>query len=224
MIRLPSSWYISAKKWLDQVLALVLLILAGPIILLCMVLVKLTSPGPALYSQTRLGRHGQPFLIYKIRSMTYQCERHSGARWSTPGDSRVTPLGRFLRKAHLDELPQLWNILRGEMSLVGPRPERPEFVPQLEQAIPHYRARLLVNPGLTGLAQVNLPPDSDLSSVRRKLSCDLLYLKHISLWLDLRLILSTALTLCGIPFRVSCRVLRIPGEPVPVCEPGVLVA
>src|SRR5439155_12868491 len=120
--------------------------------LLSMLLVKLTSRGPALYTQTRLGRNGRPFTIYKLRTMQHRCESLTGARWSTPGDPRITPVGRFLRKTHLDELPQLWNVLRGDMALVGPRPERPEFVPQLEQAVPHYRDRLLVRPGVSGLA------------------------------------------------------------------------
>ena len=105
----------------------------------------------------RLGKNGRPFRLHKIRTMRHDCEKATGPRWAVPGDPRITPLGRFLRQTHLDELPQLWNVLRGEMSLVGPRPERPEFVPDLEQAIPHYRDRLLVRPGVTGLAQVQLP-------------------------------------------------------------------
>src|SRR5207244_1076843 len=104
--------------------ALVLLLTTAPLVLLADVLVKLTSRGPVCYSQTRLGRNGKPYTIYKIRSMRHNCESHSGPKWSQPGDARVTPVGRFLRKSHLDELPQLWNVLRGEMSLVGPRPER----------------------------------------------------------------------------------------------------
>src|SRR5205807_7700134 len=118
-------------RGLDCALAVCLLIVTAPVILLAMLLIKLTSRGPALYSQSRLGLHGQPFRIYKIRTMIHDCESLTGPRWSVPGDRRVTPVGWFLRRAHLDELPQLWNILRGDMSLVGPRPERPEFVPQL---------------------------------------------------------------------------------------------
>src|SRR5207249_2271789 len=161
--------------------------------LLGAVLVKLTSPGPILYSQTRLGRHGRSYTIYKIRSMSHNCEKQSGPRWSTAGDSRVTPIGRLLRRTHVDELPQLWNVLRGEMSLIGPRPERPEFVPQLERALPQYRQRLLVRPGVTGLAQVQLPPDSDLASVRRKLAYDLYYVHGCNFCLDVQLLLATVL-------------------------------
>jgi lipopolysaccharide/colanic/teichoic acid biosynthesis glycosyltransferase len=193
----------------DFVAAILLLIPSLPLMALSMALVKLTSRGPALYSQTRLGRDGRPFKIYKIRSMVVDSEA-AGPRWSTEGDPRVTPIGRFLRRSHLDELPQLWNILKGEMSLVGPRPERPEFVQQLELAMPRYRQRLTVRPGVTGLAQVQLPPDTDLSSVRRKLECDLRYIGIMGPWLDLRIIACTAFGLLGIPHSISRKVLRIP--------------
>jgi lipopolysaccharide/colanic/teichoic acid biosynthesis glycosyltransferase len=191
-VPVPARGYLRVKRMLDVVLAALLLVLAAPFILVAGLLVKLTSRGPVFYSQTRVGRGGRPFTIYKIRSMYHECERASGARWSRPGDPRVMPVGQFLRRTHLDELPQLWNILRGDMSLIGPRPERPEFVPQLEQAIPRYRERLLVLPGVTGLAQVHLPPDTDLASVRRKLAFDLYYIKNIGFWGDLRLLLATA--------------------------------
>jgi len=168
-------------------------------------LLKLTSRGPVLYSQIRLGLNGRPFTIYKIRTMVHNCEKSSGACWSPPSDPRVTPLGCILRATHLDELPQLWNILRGDMSLVGPRPERPEFVPALERAIPNYRGRLLVRPGITGLAQVQLPPDSDIPGVRRKVAHDLYYIRHFSWWLDLRILACTVLHLSGIPCHKLCR-------------------
>jgi lipopolysaccharide/colanic/teichoic acid biosynthesis glycosyltransferase len=197
----PPPWYLSLKAAVDFALALVLLIVASPLILLAMLLVKLTSRGPALYSQTRLGKDGAPFTIYKIRTMCQHAETATGARWCLPGDNRVTRLGRILRKLHVDELPQLWNVLCGHMSLIGPRPERPEFVPQLEQAIRHYRARLQVRPGLTGLAQVQLPPDTDLASVRLKLAYDLYYIRRIGPWLDVRIMAGTALHVLGIPFR-----------------------
>src|SRR5262249_39420482 len=123
-----------------------------------------------------------------------------------------TPVGRLLRRTHLDELPQLWNVLRGDMSLVGPRPERPEFVPQLEQAIPHYRDRLLVRPGVTGLAQVQLPPDTDLDSVRVQLSYDLYYAALLGVWLDFRIGLATALKMVGVPFPLLRALFRLPGR------------
>jgi len=187
----------------------------------------LTSRGPSLYAQKRLGRDGRAFKIYKIRSMIVDSEA-SGPRWSTEGDPRVTPVGRFLRRSHLDELPQLWNILKGEMSLVGPRPERPEFVHQLKVALPRYTERLTVKPGVTGLAQVQLPPDTDLSSVRRKLDCDLRYIEIMNPWLDLRIVACTAFGLLGIPYWVSRKILRVPSldvaneAGVPVVRPATV--
>jgi lipopolysaccharide/colanic/teichoic acid biosynthesis glycosyltransferase len=153
-----------------------------------------------MYSQTRLGRKSKPFKIYKIRTMIHNCERFSGPRWSVPGDPRITPVGKFLRNTHLDELPQLWNVLRGEMSLIGPRPERPEFAAKLEKAIPLYDQRLLVRPGVTGLAQVQLPPDTDLDRVRRKLAYDLNYIQNLSFLQDCKIILATGLKVFGARF------------------------
>jgi lipopolysaccharide/colanic/teichoic acid biosynthesis glycosyltransferase len=206
----PRTWYLFFKVGLEFTIALLLLVLSLPLILVTAVLVKLTSPGPAFYSQVRLGRHGRTFRLYKIRTMWHDCEKTTGARWAVPGDPRVTPLGRFLRRTHLDELPQLWNVLRGEMGMVGPRPERPEFVPDLERAVPHYGDRLLIRPGVTGLAQVQLPADTDLASVRRKLAYDLYYIRYINLWLDLRLICCTSVRMLGIPFHVLGRLFRLP--------------
>jgi lipopolysaccharide/colanic/teichoic acid biosynthesis glycosyltransferase len=202
--------YASCKRAADLTLAVLLLVLTAPLLFLAAALVKLTSRGPVLYSQVRLGLNGRPFTLYKVRTMAHQCESLTGIRWSTPGDPRVTPVGRFLRRAHLDELPQLWNIIRGEMSLVGPRPERPEFVPQLELVIPRYRDRLLVRPGLTGLAQVQLAPDTDLASVAVKLAYDLYYVRRVDGWLDLRLLVGTALKIVGIPFGGLRRILHLP--------------
>jgi lipopolysaccharide/colanic/teichoic acid biosynthesis glycosyltransferase len=171
----------------------------------------LTSSGPGIYTQTRLGLHRRPFTIYKIRTMTHNCEAATGARWSSgKSDARVTLIGRFLRRTHIDELPQLWNVLRGEMTLVGPRPERPEIVAQIEPLVPGYGLRLTVLPGVTGLAQIQLPPDTNVDSVRRKVRYDAYYAAHLSLWLDLRLILVTAGKVCGLvaPLRA---LLRVPG-------------
>jgi len=198
----------------DPLLAAALLILFTPMLFAAMLLIKLTSRGPALYSQRRVGRHGRTFTLYKLRSMRHDCERHTGPRWATTDDPRVTPLGQFLRRTHLDELPQLWNVLRGEMGLVGPRPERPEFVAQLEKAIPRYRDREQVRPGLTGLAQVQIPPDVDVAGVRRKLACDLYYIESRGLWLDTRIMASTALKVIGVPCACSCRWLGIPSVEV----------
>src|SRR5262245_1281676 len=206
------GWYTRCKGVMEFAAALLLLVASAPVILLAGLLVKLTSRGPMFYAQTRLGRYGRPYRIYKIRTMVHNCESDSGARWATEGDPRITQAGRFLRATHLDELPQLWNVLKGDMSLVGPRPERPEFIPHLEQAIPHYRERLLVRPGVTGLAQIQLPADTDLASVQRKLAYDLYYVHRVSLWLDARILLGTAGKILGAPFDVLQRGLRLPGS------------
>jgi lipopolysaccharide/colanic/teichoic acid biosynthesis glycosyltransferase len=204
--------YASAKVVLEFLLALVLLVLTAPLLLVALALTKLTSRGPALYAQTRLGRQGQPFKLFKVRTMIYNCESLTGPCWSVPGDTRVTAVGRWLRRTHIDELPQLWNVLRGDMSLIGPRPERPEFVPQLEQAIAHYSARLRVRPGVTGLAQVQLPADTNLDSVRSKLAYDLHYIRHMGLSLDARIYWATFFKLLGIPFPLIAKFFRFPGR------------
>ena len=173
------SRYVGSKATVDSLAALALLAIAWPLILMLMALVRLTSRGPALYKQVRLGLDGRPYLILKLRTMFHDCERATGPQWAKARDPRATVLGRILRATHLDELPQLWNVVRGEMSLVGPRPERPEFVRQLERVIPNYRDRLRVRPGITGLAQVQLPPDEDLDSVARKVAYDVYYVERI---------------------------------------------
>lgn len=203
------AWYQHGKAAMDFALAVLLTIPAVPVVLFAALLVKLTSRGPAFYTQTRVGRNGRLFQIVKLRTMLHNCESLTGPRWSLPGDPRVTPVGWFLRKSHIDELPQLINVLRGEMSLVGPRPERPEFIPDLERALPAYRQRLNVRPGVTGLAQVQLPPDTDIDSVRRKLAHDLYYVRHLSPWLDLRLLIATVFYALGASARVLCGVLGV---------------
>ncbi len=211
--------YLFLKSTFDYIVSAILLILLAPVMLVTMLLVRLTSAGSPIYSQKRMGRDGRTFVIYKLRTMYHDCERLTGARWATASDSRVTPVGRFLRKTHLDELPQLWNVLRGEMSLVGPRPERPEIISRLEKDIPAYRDREAMLPGVTGLAQVQLPPDTDLEDVRRKLACDLSYLENASLWLDLRIVLSTALKVICVPPSISCAILRIPSAALAESRP-----
>ena len=197
--------FLSMKRITDVIFAAGLTVATAPVILLIVALVKLTSAGPVIYAQTRVGRDRRLFTIFKIRTMYHNCEHWSGPQWSTENDPRVIPIGRFLRRSHLDELPQIWNVLRGEMSLVGPRPERPEFIPELEKALPRYIERLSVLPGLTGLAQVNLPPDVDHESVRRKLAYDLYYVENQTFWLDLRLLICTGLFLAGVSFGQSSR-------------------
>lgn len=210
--RVVTGRYPCLKAGIDFVAALFLLVILSPLLFVLMVLVRITSRGPAVYTQRRLGRDGRVFTILKLRSMYSDSER-DGIRWSRPGDTRVTPLGKFLRASHFDELPQLLNVLKGEMSLVGPRPERPEIVAQLEQALPDYRLRLQVRPGLTGLAQVLQPPDTDLDSVRRKLDYDLTYLDGLTFRLDFKILLATVLVLMAIPSRVIATLFRFPYEP-----------
>lgn len=204
----PLSAYLRWKSLLDRSAALVLLIPGLPMIGLLVILIRLTSRGPGVYRQERVGQNGQGFTMYKLRSMRSDAEAKSGPVWSAPGsDSRVTRLGYWLRKLHLDELPQLFNVLRGEMSLIGPRPERPEFVKVLAESIPGYMDRLRVAPGITGLAQINLPPDTDLDSVRRKLVLDLEYIDTASFLLDIRMFVCTLFRLIGIKGDTAMRVM-----------------
>jgi lipopolysaccharide/colanic/teichoic acid biosynthesis glycosyltransferase len=157
-----------------------------------------------------VGKQGVAFTIYKIRTMRIDAEP-AGSKpvWAQAKDPRSTPIGAWLRDMHLDELPQLLNVLKGEMSLVGPRPERPEFVVVLKQQIPEYETRLAVRPGITGLAQLNLPPDSDLDSVRKKLQMDRAYIHELSLWLDVRLLVCTFISLLGWRKEVIVRWMQL---------------
>ena len=209
----PSRYFRGKHVW-DYVFAVLLLLPALPLMALCICLVRLTSRGPAIYPQCRVGRNGRIFCMYKIRSMKHNAEHGTGPAWTQAADPRVTRLGRFLRKFHLDELPQLFNVLQGEMSLVGPRPERPEFVEILSRRIPGYANRLAVKPGVTGLAQINLPPDSDLDSVRRKVMLDIEYIENANWWFDLRLILCTALRCTKLPIPGLFGVRRVVELPV----------
>ena len=188
---------VAVKAAVEFPLALGLLALASPLIAAALVAVKLTSRGPALYTQTRVGRGGVPFTIYKVRTMAHDCESLTGPRWSMPGDPRVTPVGQVLRRLHLDELPQLLNVLRGDMALVGPRPERPEIVAQLVRAVPTYGLRHVVKPGMTGFAQVHLPPDTDLQSVRNKVAYDRHYIRAMGARTDLTIYACTLLKVVG---------------------------
>jgi lipopolysaccharide/colanic/teichoic acid biosynthesis glycosyltransferase len=201
--------YCHWKGALDRVLALVLLVPGLPIMGVLVVITRLSSPGPGIFKQRRVGKNGRIFTMYKIRSMRSDAEVKTGAVWCVHNDPRITPLGYWLRKLHLDEFPQLVNVLRGEMSLVGPRPERPEFVEVLARQIPDYYDRLAVPPGITGLAQVNLPPDTDLDSVRRKLLLDQEYIANATLAFDLRMMLATFLRLFGLGGGRSLTLVRL---------------
>ena len=152
--------------------------------------IHLHDRGPVFYSQIRTGLFGESFTIYKLRTM-HQTAEDDGAQWSNPGDKRITPIGIWLRRSRLDELPQLLNIIKGEMSFIGPRPERPELEHELEVRIPHYRLRHLVRPGLSGWAQVNMAYTSSIEDAELKLSYDLYYLKNNGFWLDLIILAKT---------------------------------
>ena len=185
----------AAKRLIDITAAAVGLVIAGPIMVLVAALIRLTSPGAVLYHQQRVGQHGRIFTLHKFRSMWADAEKATGPVWaSKEGDTRVTSVGRFLRRSRLDELPQLWNVLKGDMSLVGPRPERPEFVAELTRQIPFYRQRHIVRPGLTGWAQVRYTYGASVEDALQKLQYDLFYIKNLSLALDVFIILDTVKT------------------------------
>lgn len=206
----PLNVYLPWKGVVDRFIAFLLLIPVTPVIGLLVMLIRLTSKGPGIYSQTRVGKGGRIFTMYKLRSMRIDAEAGTGPVWAgVNNDPRVTRVGYWLRRLHLDELPQFFNVLRGDMSLVGPRPERPEFVRVLGEQIPDYLKRLRVAPGITGLAQVNLPPDTDLDSVRRKIVLDCAYIEQANLSLDLRLILCTGLRVFGFSDRRAASLLGL---------------
>ncbi len=182
------------KRLLDVVLASIGLLLLAPVIPIIAAAVRLTSPGPAFYHQERVGLNGKVFTVHKFRTMRNDAERGTGAVWATANDARVTPIGRFMRRTRLDEIPQLWNVLKGDMSFVGPRPERPEFVDQLSATIPYYRQRLVVKPGVTGWAQVRYTYGASVEDAIEKLQYDLYYIKNMSIALDLVIVLETIKT------------------------------
>jgi sugar transferase (PEP-CTERM system associated) len=178
------------KRAFDLAAAGVGLCLAVPVLLVAAIAVKLDSPGPVLYSQERAGLLGKVFRIHKLRSMRQDAEAR-GAVWASEDDPRVTRVGRFLRRSRIDEIPQLWNVLAGEMSLVGPRPERPVFISLLSREIPFFRQRLCMKPGLTGHAQVRCRYGASIEDAREKLAYDLFYIKRFSLWFDLSILVDT---------------------------------
>jgi sugar transferase (PEP-CTERM system associated) len=184
----------ASRRALDILLAAIGLIAFLPVMLVAALAVRLSSKGPALYHQKRVGKQGRTFTVHKFRSMRQDAEAASGAVWSQAGDPRVTSVGRLLRRTRIDELPQLWNVLLGEMSFVGPRPERPEFVSNLSEQIPFYGQRHAVRPGLTGWAQVRHNYGSSIEDAWQKLQYDLYYIKHLSVAFDLFIILETIKT------------------------------
>jgi len=187
---LSHPYYQGVKRFIDIAVSSVGLIVTAPLILIVAIVIKLESKGTVFYSQVRTGRFSRSFRIYKLRTMASNSEVN-GAQWAVKNDSRITAVGKVLRKTRLDELPQFWNVLKGEMSLIGPRPERPEFVSELSEEIPFYQQRHLVKPGLSGWAQVNYPYGASVEDAYNKLTYDFYYIKNASLALDLQIVLRT---------------------------------
>jgi len=189
--QLIAPWQKFCKRFIDILLSIIVLVLGFPIWLVIGMIVKLDSKGPVLYKQERVGKNGKIFTIYKFRSMVQNAEK-DGPQWARIGDSRVTRFGYFLRKSHLDEVPQFFNILIGEMSIVGPRPERPIFVERFSNLVPYYRRRLKVAPGLTGWNQVRFVTyEETLEEIENRLKDDFYYIENFSLKLDLEIIFRT---------------------------------
>jgi exopolysaccharide biosynthesis polyprenyl glycosylphosphotransferase len=191
--QLMPEWEKKVKRMMDIIIALVMLITNSPILLATAIAIKLNSKGPVFYLQERCGLLGKPFKIIKFRSMRVNAESASGPVWSQKNDPRVTAVGRFIRKVRIDEIPQMWNVLKGEMSLIGPRPERPFFVEKLAKEIPYYRRRLRVRPGVTGWAQVKHKYDETVEDVKEKVKFDLFYIENMSLRMDFKIIVRTVL-------------------------------
>ena len=179
------------KRWTDMILSLLLIFICLPVIVVTAILIKIDSRGPVIFSQDRVGEKGKIFRVHKFRSMVQDAEKQSGPVWANSDDDRVTRVGRIIRKLRIDELPQLWNVLKGNMSFVGPRPEREFFIKQLEEVIPYYSVRFTVKPGLTGWAQVNYPYGASVEDAVEKLSYELFYIKNMSPLFDLIIVLKT---------------------------------
>ncbi|MFW6061305.1 MAG: sugar transferase [Planctomycetota bacterium] len=188
---LARRYFDMAKEVADIVLGLICLVLFLPAMGLCALLIKLADRGPVLFFQTRIGKDGQPFTMYKFRTMYQDAEKRTGATWAQVNDPRVIPVCRWMRCSHMDELPQLFNVIKGNMSLVGPRPERPEILEELEQVYPNVRQRLAVKPGITGLAQIRNGYDTSVESFRYKLDADLEYIEDRRWWVEMKILVGT---------------------------------
>jgi len=190
-VHLARRYFDAAKEVMDVVLGFVAAVIAFPVLVVCAVLIKLSSKGPILFTQLRVGKDGTIFKMYKLRTMRSDAEVGTGAVWAQKGDPRIVPLCRWMRRSHVDELPQLFNVVKGEMSLVGPRPERPEILAELEKSYPEVRERLAVRPGITGLAQIRNGYDTTVTAFRGKLLADLEYISHRKWSLELGIIART---------------------------------
>jgi lipopolysaccharide/colanic/teichoic acid biosynthesis glycosyltransferase len=194
IVHYAQSKFLKIKRTFDIVVSIIALTVTSPIVIVCSLLIKLFSPkGGILYSQERVGKRGTVFKIYKLRSMKPDAEQGTGAVWANEDyDPRVIPfIGAFLRKSHIDEIPQFYNVLIGDMSVVGPRPERPEIVKELEKTVPEYQKRLAVRPGITGLSQIRHRYDKTLRDVKKKVKLDLLYIRKTCLFGEVGILLRT---------------------------------
>ena len=194
MPQIMSYGSLLTKRIIDLAISILLLLFLSPFLLIIIILIKLTSPGPVLYVQSRIGRNGRNFKMYKLRTMVKDAEEY-GPEWAGEKDPRITKIGRIIRKMYIDELPQLINVLKNEMSVVGPRPERPHFVELLKKEIPYYYKRMTIKPGITGWAQVKHKYDSSLDDVKEKLQYDFYYIENMSLRLDFKIMINTILVI-----------------------------
>lgn len=191
MPELMPLWEKKLKRLLDIIVALLLLAANSPVLLMTIIAIRLDSKGPVFFKQERSGLNGKPFKMVKFRSMYHDAEKHTGPVWSQKDDPRITRVGRIIRKLRIDELPQMYNVLKGEMSLVGPRPERPFFVEKLSEQIPYYKRRLKVRPGITGWAQIKHKYDESIEDVKIKLRYDLFYIENMSIRMDMKILFRT---------------------------------
>jgi exopolysaccharide biosynthesis polyprenyl glycosylphosphotransferase len=191
IVRFVRKSFDKFKRFMDIALSLAGAVICAPVLLIATILIKIDSPGPIIYRQRRVGKNGKVFMIYKLRSMRMDAEKGTGAVWAKKKDPRVTTFGRLMRKTHIDEIPQLINVLRGDMSIVGPRPERPEMVRDFKSLICDYEKRLIVKPGITGLAQVRHKYDETIEDVKKKVKYDILYIKKKCFWSDLEIMAQT---------------------------------
>ena len=187
--------FLLIRRAISLLLALVVLVMCAPLMPIIALAVKLSSPGPVFFRQHRIGQKSAVFTVYKFRTMRQDAEAQTGAVWAGKNDPRVTRVGGFLRRTRLDEIPQLWNVLKGDMGFVGPRPERPEFVQWLSEKIPYYHMRHIIRPGVTGWAQVRYQYGASVEEAKEKLAYDLYYIKHMSLVFDLFIMFETIKTI-----------------------------
>jgi lipopolysaccharide/colanic/teichoic acid biosynthesis glycosyltransferase len=215
----PIPSYCRVKWYVDVIISILTLPILGTVLFLFMFLTWLTSKGPIIYTQVRCGKDGKPFKMYKIRSMYIDADVRSGPVPPGEPDPRVTPIGKIMRRLHIDELTQIVNVWRGEMTVIGPRPARPEEIEVFKREIPAYEYRMLVLPGMTGYAQLNCPADWEVRGVRKKTILDLEYIERLSFWFDMRILLATAFKLVrigskrldNVPLRM-CGMCRDPQE------------